>query len=97
MNNCVEFCRGPALLLLLFLLIGPAAAQSDDRQIAQVRQSLALLLPDILPDSIRSTPIPNIFEVVVGTRLVYVTGDGRFLIEGRLLTLSSRKISPTPA
>lgn len=95
-NNCVEFCRGPALLLLLFLLIGPAVAQSDDRQIAQVRQSLALLLPDILPDSIRRTPIPNIFEVVVGARLVYVTGDGRFLIEGEIIDLEQQKNLTNP-
>lgn len=95
-NHCVEFCRGPALLLLLSLLIGPAAAQSDDRQIAQVRQSLALLLPDILPDSIRSTPIPNIFEVVVGARLVYVTGDGRYLIEGEIVDLEQQKNLTNP-
>ncbi|MCW8902496.1 MULTISPECIES: DsbC family protein [Sedimenticola] len=96
MNNCVDFYRGLALLLLLFLLIGPAVAQSDDRQIAQVRQSLALLLPDILPDSIRSTPIPNIFEVVVGARLVYVTGDGRFLIEGEIIDLEQQKNLTNP-
>jgi len=95
-NNFVEFCRGLALLLLLSLLSGPAAAQSDDRQIAQVRQSLALLLPDILPDSIRSTPIPNIFEVVVGARLVYVTGDGRYLIEGEIVDLEQQKNLTNP-
>ncbi|WP_275096128.1 disulfide isomerase DsbC N-terminal domain-containing protein [Sedimenticola hydrogenitrophicus] len=84
----------PWLLLSVSSALG--AAPSDDRQIARVRQSLALLLPDVLPDSISPTPIPGLFEVVVGTRLVYVTGDGRYLIEGEITDLEQQKNLTNP-
>lgn len=88
-------CR--TLLVMLLPLVGsPVAGQEADSRIEQVRQSLALLLPTTLPDSIRATPIPNLYEVVVGTRLVYVTGDGRFLIEGEIIDLEGQKSITSP-
>lgn len=89
------FCRG-LILLLLLLSGGPTVADTEAERITQVRQSLALLLPGILPDSIRATPIPDLYEVVVGTRLVYVTGDGRFLIEGEIVDLEGQKNLTAP-
>lgn len=85
--------------LLLSASIATAAdpaAPDDGQRIARVRQSLALLLPEILPDSIRATPIANLYEVVVGARLVYVTGDGRYLIEGEIIDLEQQKNLTSP-
>ena len=39
---------------------------------------------------IRPTPIDNLFEVTFGTRLVYVTADGRFLFQGNVIDLETR-------
>ncbi len=76
--------------LLLLTLVPPALpAQSDE--IESVRRSLVVLLPDIVPDSVRSSVIPGLYEVVVGSRLVYVTADGRYLIEGEITDLEQRK------
>ncbi|WP_260294777.1 DsbC family protein [Sedimenticola hydrogenitrophicus] len=93
---CTRLFRWLVPWLLLSISTAPGAAPSGDRQIAQVRQSLALLLPDVLPDSIRPTPIPGLFEVVVGARLVYVTGDGRYLIEGEIIDLEQQKNLTNP-
>ncbi len=95
MTKCAFFCRG-AVLLLLLLVSGLTTAQDEGRQIEQVRKSLALLLPNVLPESIRATPIANIYEVVVGARLVYVTGDGRYLIEGEITDLEQQRSLTIP-
>ncbi len=92
----MQRCRWLILVLLLSVMSGVAASVSEAEQIDQVRKSLALLLPEVLPESIRRTPIPNLFEVVVGTRLVYVTGDGRYLIEGEIIDLEQQKNLTNP-
>ncbi|WP_428603753.1 DsbC family protein [Sedimenticola sp.] len=92
----MQRCRWLILVLLLSVMSGVAASVSEAEQIDQVRKSLALLLPEVLPESIRHTPIPNLFEVVVGTRLVYVTGDGRYLIEGEIIDLEQQKNLTNP-
>lgn len=86
----------PGLILLWSLSVASATAQIADPQIERVRESLALLLPDVLPDSVRATPVPNLYEVVVGARLVYVTGDGRYLIEGEIIDLEQQKNLTNP-
>lgn len=55
-----------------------------------IRNSLAVLLPGLVPDSIRTTPVDNLYEVAFGMRLVYLTGDGRFLVQGKLTDLETR-------
>ncbi len=89
------FCQ--TLLVALLLLPGGLTAEPpEDPRIQLVRQRLSQLLPNVLPDSIRPTPIPNLYEVVVGTRLVYVTGEGRFLIEGEIIDLENQKSLTNP-
>jgi thiol:disulfide interchange protein DsbC len=51
---------------------------------------LKILLPGIRPDEIRSTPLGNLYEVTFGGRLVYLTADGRFLIQGKIIDLETR-------
>ena len=88
---------GRALFLLLSgLLSSGAMGQAAGDGVERIRQSLMLLLPDIDPESITETPIPNIYEVVIGSRLVYISGDGRYLIEGEVIDLEQQKNLTTP-
>lgn len=80
------FCLLSALLLPA--LTGAAVAGEEKTE--QVRQSIELLLPGVQPDSIRATPIAGLFEVVIGTRITYISGDGRYLIEGNIIDLERR-------
>jgi len=72
------------------LLAGAAGAEVDQATDQKIRNSLAVLLPGLSPDEIRSTPVDNLYEVTFGTRLVYITGDGRFLVQGKLVDLETR-------
>lgn len=85
-----------ARLFWLFLLLVMPLLAAGDAGIERVRQSLAVLLPGIQPDTIQATPVENLYEVVVGSRLVYVTGDGRYLIEGEITDLEQQKNLTVP-
>lgn len=80
------------LLLILCLLLPAAvpAAEVDSANADKIRGSLKVLLPDLEPDEIRATPVDNLYEVTFGTRLVYITADGRFLFQGKLIDLETR-------
>jgi len=42
------------------------------------------------PDSVAPTAIPGLYEVVLGGQVLYLSEDGRFVIQGDLLELASR-------
>jgi thiol:disulfide interchange protein DsbC len=56
-------------------------------EIDMVRQSLKVLLPDADVTSVAPAPLPGLYEVVVDMNVVYVTADGRYLIQGRIIDL----------
>ena len=66
------------------------AADVDQATDERIRSSLGALLPGLQPDGVRATPVDNLFEVTFGTRVVYVTGDGRFLVQGKVIDLETR-------
>lgn len=72
-------------VLLLFVLVSVRAAENAPEE--TIRASLAVFLPDLKPDSISATPVDGLYEVVFGPRLLYMTADGRFLVQGSILDL----------
>ena len=62
---------------------GPTVAEAKQR----LRQSLQAQRPGIEISSIRATPVPDIFEVVSGGQIYYITGDAGFLFSGNLVDL----------
>lgn len=80
-----------SLLLLSVLIASPVAAEGEDEAIERVKQSLGLLLPNIEPEIITKSEVPGLYEVAIGTRIVYVSGDGRYLIQGSVIDLEMRE------
>jgi len=76
--------------VFFLLLFGSAQAQVDQATEERIRSSLSVLLPGLSPDDIRPTPVDNLFEVTFGMSLVYITGDGRFMLQGKLVDLETR-------
>ena len=78
-------------LFAALVLTAAVRAEGVDPQVEErIRNSLAVLLPGLVADSIRATPIDNLYEVCFGMRLVYVTGDGRYLLQGKVIDLETR-------
>ena len=80
---------GICLLLLTFTAYSTGAAGSDSN--AAIKQSLAKVLPGVTPDQIKPSPMQGVSEVLVGARLFYISDDGRYLLQGSLIDLESRK------
>ena len=73
--------------LLLLMAGGPAVAADEP---AGLRQILAKLIPGAQPDSIGPSPVEGLYEVVYGTEVFYITGDGRYVLQGDLMDMESR-------
>jgi len=84
------------LILCAVFLLASAMAIAAEIQPAEkavqdkIKNSLSILLPGISPDSINQTPLNGIYEVVFGPRLVYMTADGKYLLQGNIVDLETR-------
>ena len=72
------------VLGLLFLSSSSLADKGADE--AAIRKAL----PGLQIDSIDPAPIAGFYEVVVGSHVVYVSADGRYMLQGDLIDLNTR-------
>lgn len=82
------------IALMLFAMTAASfslAAEDADEGAARVRASLKVLIPHLQVDRISKTPIPDLYEVAFGSHLVYVTGDGKYLLQGKITDLETRE------
>ena len=79
--------------LVLSLATGLAAAQeaAPGEVTKRIQAGIAKLDPDMKVDGVRTTPVAGLYEVAIGPRLVYVTGDGRYLIQGGIADIEKRE------
>ena len=75
-------------LALLALTAVPASAGDEA---AKIRAALAKVLPDYKPTSVQPTPVEGLFQVEIGPQVMFVTGDGRYLIDGAVVDLKTRE------
>jgi len=80
-----------ALLLAALAAAGPGAAQTPVQE-ATIRSSLSVRASQIGKiDEIRATPMAGVFEVRVGTNILYSDANGDFLIQGQLIDTRARR------
>lgn len=72
-----------ACLLLVPGFLAPAARAAD------VPAAIVAKFPEIQADQIRPTPVPGLFEVRIGSKIAYVTGDARYLVQGDIVDLDT--------
>jgi thiol:disulfide interchange protein DsbC len=75
-------------LLALVLVSAALCAHADDDAI---RKSLAHLIPSLKIDSIESTQIEGLYEVTMGTNILYVSEDGKYMLQGHLIDINAKK------
>ncbi len=76
-----------AAVLCSFNLSAEINKESEQR----VTAGLGSILPGVIPDSVSATPIPGLYEVMLGPRLIYVSEDGKYLIQGSIIDLQNRQ------
>lgn len=79
-----------SLSALLFAHAG-SAAEISPAQAEKIRNSLSVFLPSLTTDSIRSTPLPGLYEVTFDSRLFYVSEDGRYIVQGSIFDLEQQQ------
>lgn len=72
--------------LLLLTLILPFANADE----AAVKQALGKSMPTAKIESIKPSEIKGVYEVVLGYSIYYVSEDGKYLLQGRLVDLANR-------
>jgi len=84
----------PLFLLITSLFISfNAVAESAEKNSGaeKLKQALASSMPNVKPTKISTTPIAGLYEVIVGSQVVYMSDDARYMIEGDLYDLVTKK------
>jgi thiol:disulfide interchange protein DsbC len=72
------------LCLALFASSSVLADRAVDE--ASIRQALG----DVKPASVEPTPVAGLYEVVFGSNVVYMSADGRYMLQGELVDVQNR-------
>jgi thiol:disulfide interchange protein DsbC len=76
--------------LFVFSMIAVSQASADDG-IEELKESLSKRLPQFEVSYVDKTPIEGIYQVIIGGQVIYMTRDARFMIDGNLIDLSTKK------
>ena len=82
------------IFLVSSLLLSSAVSAETkigETGVDKLTKALGASMPNVRPNKISSTPIAGLYEVIVGTQVVYMSDDARFMIEGDLYDLKSKK------
>lgn len=63
------------------------AAHSAEPDLSQLRAALG----GATPDKVGPASVPGLYEVIIGSQVLYLTEDGRFAIQGDVIDLSAGK------
>lgn len=64
------------------------AADSD--KITELQKSLKKIMPRADPDSIAESSLAGLYEVIYGAQVIYVSSNGRYMIEGDIFDIQKR-------
>lgn len=83
-----------ALIYFVALFVGGIASLPSDVKAdavpAAVLERIAELGPELGEAVVRPAPVEGLFEVSVGARVVYLSADGRYLIQGEILDIPAQ-------
>jgi thiol:disulfide interchange protein DsbC len=71
--------------ILLFLLM--PSAQADE---SAIKAALGKSMPTIQIESIKPSEVKGLYEVTMGSNIYYVSDDGKYLFQGRLVDVVNR-------
>jgi len=77
-------------LFSIALLAIASFAHADDSEKA-VRGAMHSLLPNASVDQVVKSELPGFYEVVVSGQIVYVSADGKYLLQGNLYNVPAKK------
>ena len=76
------------IIVALSSVVLASVAQADE---ASIRKALGLSMPTLKLDSIKPAEVKGLYEVTVGANILYVSEDGKYLLQGHLIDIAARK------
>jgi len=87
MNRYPRTCA--ALLVLLVMAIANVAV-AEDSPSSIVESKIRSLVPNAKTIAVSESPINGIWQVQLNSDIIYVSGDGKYLIQGQIMDIDSR-------
>lgn len=77
------------ILFAALLLLGtvPASAETVSAELQKVRETVSERFDEIEPEHVLASPIPGWYMIRKGAIVAYISGDGRYLLQGDLIDL----------
>lgn len=78
-------------LLPFVLLLSATSVFSADNGVEMLKKALARNIPGTEITRVSKSPIPGLYEVIVGAQVIYMDQSARYMLDGDLVDLASRK------
>lgn len=79
------------LILSLFGFFYSVSTYADEStDIKTIKKVFSQIIPGKIPDVVSPAAVEGLYEVVYGAQVLYMSKDGRYVIQGDLIDLSSR-------
>ncbi len=75
----------------LALTVATATQVSANDNVDELKNALAKRLPQYEVSRIDKTPIEGLYQVILSGQVIYMTKDARYMLDGNLVDLSTRK------
>lgn len=72
------------------LLLVAVHANADDAE-TKVRAAIATLAPGVKPDQVEKSELPGFYSVVLKGQVIYVSEDGRYLVQGDVFDIKAKE------
>jgi len=87
-----SFVHRFAIVLLLSSFTWISTSVADEKaEISAIKKVFSQILPDSKADIISPSAIGGIYEVVYGAQVLYMSSNGRYVFQGDLIDLQTRK------
>ncbi len=77
--------------IFLFGLFSTTTVLADDTLTEDLNTAISRFLPDADIHSIKPTPIAGLYQVLIGSEVIYMTRDGRYVVKGEILDINERR------
>lgn len=78
-------------LLPSIFLLSATSVFSADNGVDILKKALAERMPGVPISQITESPVPGLYEVIAGAQVVYMDQNARYMLDGDLVDLASRK------
>ena len=77
-------------VIIFTVLLFSSGANADPDRDNLLRKAVSDVFPDVEITRIKPAPIPGLYEVMLGTDMIYLSEDGRYILQGDLIDLGNR-------